>query len=84
MPRGRASGRHGGLTRLLHDVGRHHLFFDDRRRRHLAVLAVLVVISAFAFVAIRPRTVRVVADGREMEIQTRQSNDQAVLRQAGV
>lgn len=84
MPRGRASGRPGGLTRLLHDAGRHHLFFDNRRRRHLAVLAVLVVVSAFAFIAIRPRTVRVVADGRELEIQTRQSSDEAVLRQAGV
>ena len=58
--------------------------FHDRRRRHLAILAALIAVSAFVFVAVRPRTVRVVADGREVEIQTRQSSDEAVLRQSGV
>jgi uncharacterized protein YabE (DUF348 family) len=69
---------------MLHEAGRHRLLFHDRRRRHLAVLATLLAVSAFVFVAVRPRTVRVVADGRQVEIQTRQSSDEAVLRQSGV
>ncbi|HLB23303.1 MAG TPA: ubiquitin-like domain-containing protein [Dehalococcoidia bacterium] len=84
MPLRPVSGRSGGLTRMLHDARRHGLLFHDRRRRHLAVLAALIAVSAFVFVAVRPRTVRVVADGREVEIQTRQSSDEAVLRQSGV
>jgi uncharacterized protein YabE (DUF348 family) len=79
-----AFGRSGGLAQLLRNAARHSLLFHTRRRRHLAVLTVLALMSGFLLVAVRPRTVSVIADGREMQLQTRQSNDEAVLRQAGV
>jgi uncharacterized protein YabE (DUF348 family) len=73
-----------GFVRLLHDAGRHPLVFDPGWRRHLAVLAVLLVTSGFLYVILQPRDVRVQADGRQLDIETYQSSDQAVLRNAGI
>jgi uncharacterized protein YabE (DUF348 family) len=48
------------------------------------VLAALVGISAFLFVTLQPRNVRVLADGQEVVVETHRSNDMAVLQAAGV
>lgn len=82
---GPARGRtEGGLAHWLREAGRHSLFFDARRRRHLSVLAVILAVLVFVYGLLEPRSVRVVADGQELDIQTRLSSDTAVLSQAGV
>jgi uncharacterized protein YabE (DUF348 family) len=72
------------LARLLDEFGRNSLLFDPGRRRHLAVLAALFATSAFLYVLLEPRSVRVLADGRELTIETQQSNDVALLRRTGI
>jgi uncharacterized protein YabE (DUF348 family) len=68
----------------LHDASRHRLWREPGRRRHLAILAVLLVTSAFLYVILSPRDVTVVADGRELTVETYQSSDDAALRAAGI
>lgn len=84
MPHWPAHGWLAALARTLQTAGQHHFFADKRRRRHLAVLIALFGVSVFVFIAVQPRIVRVLADGDEVMIETRQSNDQAVLEAAGV
>lgn len=68
----------------LREAGQRSLFFDARRRRHLSVLAVVFAVLVFVYGLLEPRSVRVVADGQELDIQTRHSSDTAVLSGAGV
>ncbi len=84
MPHWPAHDRLEAVKRSLHAAGQHRFFADKRRRRHLAVLAALAAVTAFVFVALQPRDVRVLADGEEVVIETHQSNDTAVLSAAGV
>lgn len=55
-----------------------------RVRRHVAVLAAIAAVVAFGYGLLNPRNVLVLADGRHMAIETHESNDAAVLDQAGV
>lgn len=85
MPAGPARGRtEGGLAHTLREAGRESLFFDARRRRHLSILAVILAVLTFIYGLLEPRNVRVVADGRELDIETRLSSDTAVLSKAGI
>lgn len=85
MQRTPRHGRFSGAGRLLRDEsGRVVLLLDPRRRRHLAVLSVMLLVSVFGFVLLQPRKVRVQADGREIEVQTRESSDTALLQGLGV
>lgn len=77
-------GASNGAIRALSETGRHPLLSHDRRRRHAAILTALVVVSLFAFVIAQPRTVRVLADGRDIVVRTHRSNDGAVLAGVGV
>ncbi|MDP9238310.1 MAG: ubiquitin-like domain-containing protein [Chloroflexota bacterium] len=65
-------------------AARDGLLLDPRRRPHLAVLSVIILVSVFGYGLLQPRKVRVEADGREIVLSTRDSNDSAVLRGAGV
>ncbi len=78
------SGRFDGLIRFLHDARAHSLLLDHRRRRHLAVLAAILAVSVFGYGLLEPRKVHVQADGREVVVETKMSNDSAVLSGAGV
>jgi uncharacterized protein YabE (DUF348 family) len=69
---------------MLQDAGKQSLLLDHRRRRHLAVLSVVLLVSIFGFVLLQPRKVRVEADGREVLVRTLASSDTAVLRGTGV
>jgi uncharacterized protein YabE (DUF348 family) len=69
---------------MLQDAGKHSLLLDHRRRRHLAVLSVVLLVSIFGYVLLQPRRVRVEADGRDVVVHTLASSDTAVLRGAGV
>jgi len=84
MPR--TDGREAGsrLARLTEDAGKRSLLLDHRRRRHLAVLAAIFLVSVFGYLLLQPRKVRVEADGRELTLSTRMSNNAAVLQGAGV
>lgn len=72
------------LARTLDVAGRQSLLLHRRRRGHAAVLVALTAISVFGFQLLERRTVRVLADGREVVVQTRMSKDAAVLRGAQV
>jgi uncharacterized protein YabE (DUF348 family) len=78
------SGRPRGLAGLLQEAGQHSLLLDRRRRGHLAALSVILLVSVFGYVVLQPRKVRVQADGRELVVETNMSNDQALLRGAGI
>ena len=56
----------------------------ERYRRHLALAIAVVGVSIFGLVIVQPRTVRVQADGRELVMETRHSNDAALLSRAGI
>lgn len=58
--------------------------FSSRRRGHLAVLSALILVTAFGYVLLEPRTVRVIADGRDVTVETRSSQNTVVLQGAGV
>ncbi len=77
-------GRHGALARFLDDAGTRSLLLDRRRRRHLAILSVVLFVSVFGYALLQPRKVRVEADGRELVVRTHSSSDTALLRGAGV
>jgi hypothetical protein len=68
---------------LLHALSR-SLLFDNRRRRHLALLSVAIAITVFGYLLLQPRRVRVLADGREIVLTTHMANDSAVLQGAGI
>ncbi|HEY8173130.1 MAG TPA: ubiquitin-like domain-containing protein [Dehalococcoidia bacterium] len=72
------------LARLLSEAGRQSLLIDRRRRGHAAVLLSVAVVSVFGYALLEQRTVRVLADGREVVVQTHVSNDAAVLRGVGI
>lgn len=55
-----------------------------RIRRHIAVLAAIAAVVAFGYGLLNPRNVLVLADGQHVAIETHESNDAAVLGQAGV
>ncbi len=57
---------------------------DGRRRGHLALICAIAAAMMFGYVLVEPRTVQVLADGRAIEVQTRHSNDAAVLSAAGI
>lgn len=79
--------RRGAFARLaqtLTAAGRSSLFTDRRRRGHAALLLALAVVSVFAYALLEPRTVRVMADGREFVVETNRSNDAALLEHAGI
>ena len=78
------SGRPHGLGRLLREARANSLLLDSRRRRHLAVLSVVLLVSVFGYLVLQPRKVRVQADGREVVVETNASSDAAVLRRSGV
>ena len=82
MPPG--PGRAGGFARAPLAPGKRSLLRDHRRRRHLAVAAVLLLISVVGWGLLEPRTVLVEADGRAVEVRTLASSDSALLRRAGV
>lgn len=69
---------------MLREAGDHSLLLDHRRRRHLAVLGVVLLVSVFGYVLVQPRKVRVQADGRDVVLMTTSSSDGAVLENAGV
>ena len=79
VPRARAL-----VTQSLQDAGKRSLFFDRRRRGHLALLCAVLGVSIFGFLLLQPRKVRVQADGRDLTISTHASSDAAVLRGTGV
>lgn len=62
----------------------HDSLLVGRRRRHLAVLSVIILVSVFGYALLQPRKVRVEADGQEIVLHTRDSSDSAVLRSAGI
>lgn len=70
--------------RALRRASRSSLLLDRSRRRHLAVLSAVLLVSVFGYGLLPPRKVRVQADGREIVLHTRASSDSAVLRSAGV
>ncbi len=72
------------LTRILRDAASSSLLLHQRRRRHLAILSVALLVSVFGYILLQPRKVRVQADGRDTLVETRMSNDAAVLRGAGI
>jgi uncharacterized protein YabE (DUF348 family)/3D (Asp-Asp-Asp) domain-containing protein len=72
------------LTRSIDLAGRIWLRIDRRRRRHLALLAALSLVSAIGLLLAQPRTVHVLADGERVEIRTAHSDDLAVVRSAGI
>lgn len=72
------------FRRLAHEASSSSLLLDPRRRRHLAILAVALVVTVFGYGALQPRKVRVQADGHETVVTTRMAKDSAVLRGAGV
>jgi uncharacterized protein YabE (DUF348 family) len=72
------------LRTLWSRLAQGSLLVDNRRRRHLAVLSVIILVSVFGYGLLHPRKVRVEADGREIVLHTRASSDGAVLRSAGV
>ena len=61
-----------------------NVLLDSSRRRHLALLTVVLLVSVFGYVLLEPRKVRVQADGHEIVIETRASSDSALLSVAGV
>ncbi len=83
MPRKRAASRFGDLMRVLGEASSQSLLLD-RRRRHLAVISAVLVVSVFGFGLLQPRHVRVQADGRDVFLSTNMSSDPAVLGRAGV
>lgn len=83
MPFPSGRGRVADLVRILTAAGMPRFLRHRRRRGHAAVLlAVALVISSYAL--LERRTVRVLADGQELVIQTHNSHDAAVLEAAGV
>lgn len=68
----------------MQDGERHSLLLGHRRRRHLAVLSAILVVSVFGYLLLQPRQVRVQADGRDLTVVTNLANDSAVLSRAGV
>jgi uncharacterized protein YabE (DUF348 family) len=72
------------LGRLAERIGERSLFLDRGRRRHLAVLSAVLIVSVFGYVVLQPRRVRVEADGREFTVSTHMSSNAAVLQGAGV
>jgi uncharacterized protein YabE (DUF348 family)/3D (Asp-Asp-Asp) domain-containing protein len=60
------------------------VLLQPRRRRHLAALSAILLVTVFGFVLLQPRRVRVQADGREITVATNLANNEAVLRASGV
>lgn len=83
MPGG-APRRRNRQTAAQNNPARASSIFSSRRRGHLAVLSALLLVTAFGYILVQPRTVRVIADGRDLTVQTRSSQDAAVLQGAGV
>jgi uncharacterized protein YabE (DUF348 family) len=79
--------RRGAAARLAHTLkrtGQSSLFGDRRRRGHAALLLTVAVVSVFAYALLEPRTVLVMADGREFVVETHRSSDTALLDHAGI
>ncbi len=72
------------MAALLRDAPRHSLLLDRRRRRHLAVLSVILAVSVVGYGVLQPRKVRVQADGRDVVVSTNSSDNNALLHTAGV
>ncbi|TAK58875.1 MAG: DUF348 domain-containing protein, partial [Dehalococcoidia bacterium] len=76
-------GRAGGFRRAMTATQGNGLL-HHRRRRHLAVTVVLLFLTVAGVVLLQPRHVRVEADGRTIDFNTRTSSDTAALRGAGI
>jgi len=72
------------VARTLRGAGSGSVLFDPARRRHLAILVSVLLVSIFGFLLLQPRKVHVLADGRDVVIQTNASSNAAVLRGAGI
>lgn len=71
------------VTRLMNDARKQSLLLDRRRRGHLALLSSVLIVSVFGYLLLQPRTVQVLADGRQVEFKTSNSHDAAVIAAAG-
>jgi uncharacterized protein YabE (DUF348 family)/3D (Asp-Asp-Asp) domain-containing protein len=63
---------------------RQFVLVERRRRGHLALLCAVLTATVVGYLMVQQRTVRVMADGREVQIRTRHSHDPAVLSAAGI
>ncbi|HYM15629.1 MAG TPA: ubiquitin-like domain-containing protein [Dehalococcoidia bacterium] len=84
MPRLDGRAARGWLPRLNDRAGEGSLLLDHSRRRHLAILVTVLIVSVFGFVLLQPRKVRVEADGRDVTLSTHLANNAAVLAGIGV
>jgi len=53
-------------------------------RRHLALLTAVALVSAFGYLLLHPRTVRIQADGQDLTVRTKLASETALLDRAGV
>ena len=58
--------------------------FSPSRRLHLALTVAVITSLSVAYLLGQTRTVHVLADGEELTLQTRSSNDVALLQRAGI
>jgi uncharacterized protein YabE (DUF348 family)/3D (Asp-Asp-Asp) domain-containing protein len=72
------------LERALAGARANSILLDRRRRAHLAAMCAILFVFVFGVLLLEPRKVRVLADGRELTLQTHQSHDGAVLDRAGI
>lgn len=72
------------VTRLMDAARTQSLLLDRRRRGHLALLSVVLMVSVFGYLLLQPRTVQVLADGRQVQFETPHSHDAAVIAAAGI
>ncbi len=77
-------GARSHATRLMSDARKQSLLFDRRRRGHLALLSAVLMVSVFGYLLLQPRTVQVLADGRQVQFETPHSHDAAVIAAAGI
>jgi uncharacterized protein YabE (DUF348 family) len=73
--------RADALSRPAHPL---RLLAGRRFRLQTAGIAVLILIAFLSFVLLRPRTVRIVADGEVTTVNSRAASDTALIEQAGI